>query len=153
MLLDQFGERESSSNLMEKLKLTRGGTTIENFHYRVTDFVNRLHNRILSHGDGTFSGEEVKRIALRVFKEGLTEPTRTLIFGRNPMNFVAKHLCCFPVEKLAELNEINYTCKFVEREFSAAYDGLIGNNILRNLECVIDMNRKMFKTKSNEDLF
>lgn len=84
VLLNNFGERETSRELMDKLKTWRLNSTIEKYHYDINKLRNKLHNRRLTHGEEGFSTEEINRISLQVFRDHLPEPTKTMIFARNP---------------------------------------------------------------------
>lgn len=84
ILLKHFGEKENSDELMDLLKLCRVETTIERYYDKINEITSRLHNRILTHTDETYTTDEVNRIALRVFRDNLPEPTKTMIFARNP---------------------------------------------------------------------
>ncbi|XP_043063536.1 hybrid signal transduction histidine kinase M-like [Drosophila ficusphila] len=84
ILIKHFGEKESSDELMDALKLCRIESTIEQYYDKINEIANRLHNRILTHSDGTYTTQEVNRISLRVFRDNLPEPTKTMIFARNP---------------------------------------------------------------------
>lgn len=84
VLLNNFGEKETSRELMDKLKTWRMDSTIEKYHYAINKLRNKLHNRRLTHGDEGFTTDEINRISLQVFKDHLPEPTKTMIFARNP---------------------------------------------------------------------
>ncbi|XP_054746639.1 uncharacterized protein LOC129251301 [Anastrepha obliqua] len=84
ILTTNFGEKDNSNDLMGSLKTCRMQGTIENYYYKINKLANRIHNRNLTHNDNTYSTEEVNRIALKTFRENLPEPTRTMIFSRNP---------------------------------------------------------------------
>lgn len=84
VLLNNFGEKETSIELMDKLKTWRMDSTIEKYHYGINKLRNKLHNRRLTHGEEGFSTEEINRISLQVFRDHLPEPTKTMIFARNP---------------------------------------------------------------------
>lgn len=84
VILKNFGEKETSDVLMDMLKLCRVESTIEEYYNKINEISNRVHNRILIHDDKTYTTLEVNRIALRVFRDNLPEPTKTLIFARNP---------------------------------------------------------------------
>lgn len=91
ILKNNFGEKENTNNLMDKLKMLKVYGTIENYHYNVTQLINRLHNRNLTHNDGIYTTDEINRIALKIFKENLPEPTKTMIYGRNPETLEATY--------------------------------------------------------------
>lgn len=84
ILLRNFGEKASLCELMDKLKTCRLDSTIENYYYRINKLRNRLHNRKLTHDDDNYTTAEINRITLTVFKEHLPEPTKTMIFARDP---------------------------------------------------------------------
>lgn len=84
VLLNNFGEKQTSRELMDKLKTWRLNSTIEKYHYDINKLRNKLHNRRLTHGEEGFSTEEINRISLQVFRDHLPEPTKTMIFARNP---------------------------------------------------------------------
>lgn len=86
ILLDNFGEKQTSNELMDKLKTCTLDSTIEKYHYNINKIRNRLHNRLLTHGNEGFTTAEINRISLHIFREKLPEPTKTLIFARNPVN-------------------------------------------------------------------
>lgn len=85
-ILKHFGEKETSDVLMDMLKLCRVESTIEEYYNIIYEVSNRVHNRILIHNDDTYTTSEVNRIALRVFRDILPEPTKTMIFARNPQS-------------------------------------------------------------------
>ena len=56
--------------------------------------------------------------------------------------FQVTKLCKFPIFR--EFKCENYFCEFLEYNFNDTFDGLIGNNILSDLNCIIDYkNRQM----------
>ncbi|XP_049315751.1 probable cyclin-dependent serine/threonine-protein kinase DDB_G0292550 [Bactrocera dorsalis] len=84
ILTKNFGEKYSSNDLMDELKTCRLHGTIENYYFKINKLANRIHNRNLTHGDTTYMTEEVNRISLKTFRDHLPEPTRTMIFARDP---------------------------------------------------------------------
>ncbi|XP_036334779.1 uncharacterized protein LOC118745432 [Rhagoletis pomonella] len=58
--------------------------TIENYYLKINELANKMHNRNLTHGDTTYTTQEVNRISLKTFRDHLPEPTRTMIFARDP---------------------------------------------------------------------
>lgn len=86
ILIKNFGKKQDSDELMDLLKLCRVDSTIEVNYHKINEISNRLHNRILINNDNTYSTDEVNRIALRVFKANLPEPTKSVIFARNPIS-------------------------------------------------------------------
>jgi len=82
-LISNFGEKESCFDLMIQLKTCRL-TTIENYYHNINVLRNRLHNRELTHKEKAFSTKEINEIALKTFRENLPEPSKTMIFARNP---------------------------------------------------------------------
>lgn len=58
--------------------------------------------------------------------------------------FSMRHLCKFPLFK--EFRVENYYCEFLECELNNGYDGLIGNNILRDLNSIIDYSHRQLIT-------
>lgn len=91
VLLDNFGEKETSVELMDKLKTWSMNSTIEKYHFDINNIRNKLHNRCLTHGEEGFSTQEINRISLEVFKNHLPEPTKTMIFARNPETLEAAY--------------------------------------------------------------
>ncbi|XP_050324421.1 probable serine/threonine-protein kinase clkA [Bactrocera neohumeralis] len=79
-----FGEKFSSNDLMDNLKTCRLQGTTENYYFQINKLANRIHNRNLTHGDNTYTTSEINRISLKTFRDHLPEPTRTMIFARNP---------------------------------------------------------------------
>ena len=79
-----FGEIETCNELMDKLKTITLDGTIENYYNQIQKLVSRINNRMLTHNEDFYSHEEIKRIALKTFKNHLPEPTKTLIFARDP---------------------------------------------------------------------
>lgn len=55
-------------------------------------------------------------------------------------------LCRFPIFREFNLND--YYCEFLEYAFNEKFDGLIGNNILRDLNCIIDLPNRQLITNN-----
>lgn len=60
--------------------------------------------------------------------------------------FKVKKLCKFPIFKEFECE--NYFCEFLEYNFNDKFDGLIGNNILSDFNCVIDYENRQMTVKN-----
>lgn len=61
-------------------------------------------------------------------------------------------LCKFPLFK--EFNLSNYFCEFLEYPFNENFDGLLGNNILQDLCCIIDLpNRQLITSNAVVTIF
>lgn len=103
ILVTNFGEKETTRELMDKLKTWRLDSTIEKYHYSINNIRNRLHNRRLTNSEEGFSADEINRISLEVFKDNLPEPTKTIIFARNPQTLEA----AFKI--ILEARQQNYT--------------------------------------------
>lgn len=86
ILIKHFGEKESSDVLVNTLKLCRIESTIEQYYDKINEIASRIHNRILTHSNETFTTDGVNWISLRVFRGNLPEPTKTMIFARNPQS-------------------------------------------------------------------
>lgn len=86
ILKNNFGEKENSNALMDKLKMCRMNDTIEKYYSQITELLSRIQNRNLLFGDNLYSTTALNRIALQIFRENLPEPTRTMIFARDPSN-------------------------------------------------------------------
>lgn len=84
ILRRNYGEKKSSVELMDELKTLKLNGTIENFFYKITKLMTRINNRNLTHEETLYTPEEIKRIGLNAFRNHLPEPTKTMIFARNP---------------------------------------------------------------------
>lgn len=58
--------------------------------------------------------------------------------------FKVKKLCRFPIFR--EFKCEDYFCEFLEYNFNNAFDGLIGNNILSDLNCIVDYKNRQMTT-------
>lgn len=65
ILLRNFGEKKTSTELMDKLKTCRCNR-LKFYHY-ISNFRNQLHNRNLTQNDGDFTIDEINKISLTTF--------------------------------------------------------------------------------------
>lgn len=84
-LINGHGERSSIDLIIDKIRVCRCDTTIDNFYQKLNSLLCRLNNAyLLNNNNENIELASNQRIALHSFKHGLPEPVKSIIISRDP---------------------------------------------------------------------